>query len=178
MQTPTDPFAFLKSAWPGFPPAANLDVVSADIQDIDRRISDLKTVEQWLNLNLNILKTTIQGLEIQRGTIAAVQSWQAAVTDLGSGGLQSKSNARSGSQPDIEPSHSPNPEPEAPIQAQWWWSSMQDQFNQLIQAARAIDNSESDAATNKATPSNQTRPKSRGKGGSRSSAASKNPKST
>lgn len=33
-----------------------------DVDELEKRIKDLKSVENWLNLNLNILKSTIQGL--------------------------------------------------------------------------------------------------------------------
>ncbi len=40
-----------------------------DIKEIDKRIADLQAVEKWLELNLNMLRTTVQALEVQRGTI-------------------------------------------------------------------------------------------------------------
>jgi len=45
-----------------------------DLEELERRIRDLKTVEQWLAVNQNLLRTTIQGLEIQRTTIATLQA--------------------------------------------------------------------------------------------------------
>ena len=42
--------------------------------DLDRRIRDLRAVESWLQLNLSMLSTTIQGLEIQRSTLAAIKA--------------------------------------------------------------------------------------------------------
>lgn len=44
------------------------------LEDLDKRIADLRAIEQWLALNQNMLRTTIQGLEVQRGTVAALQS--------------------------------------------------------------------------------------------------------
>jgi pimeloyl-ACP methyl ester carboxylesterase len=41
----------------------------------DARIADLKAVEQWLNVNQSMLHNTIQGLEIQRGTLAAIRAF-------------------------------------------------------------------------------------------------------
>lgn len=142
METPSDPFAFLKAAWPGFQSSAasgglgSSSLPTTDLDEIDRRIADLKTVEQWLSLNLNILKTTIQGLEIQRGTIAAVQSWQASMADFGKSSAQAAAPqaAVGGAESEQVPA------------AQWWWSSMQDQFNQLVQTAQAMQSSEAGAA--------------------------------
>ena len=45
-----------------------------DVGEIDKRITDLKTVEGWLRMNLNMLQMSIQGLEMQRATLAAMQA--------------------------------------------------------------------------------------------------------
>jgi hypothetical protein len=42
-----------------------------DIEELDKRIKDLKSVESWLSMNLNVLKSTIQTLEVQRATLMA-----------------------------------------------------------------------------------------------------------
>lgn len=141
MDTSNDPFAFLKAAWPGFaayPMSASglpqSSLPTTDPEEIERRIADLKTVEQWLSLNLNILKTTIQGLEIQKGTLAAVQAWQTSMADLGS---QAAPKAQAGQGKNDAPARD-NPSAASLDPQQWWWSSMQDQFNQLVQAAGAM----------------------------------------
>lgn len=51
-----------------------------NIEDLDKRIQDLKSVENWLQLNMSVLRNTIQGLEVQRATLAALQSFSAALT--------------------------------------------------------------------------------------------------
>ena len=51
-----------------------------DIDELEKRIKDLKSVENWLNLNLNILKSTIQGLEVQHATMMALKSFGDAVS--------------------------------------------------------------------------------------------------
>ncbi|NCV25641.1 MAG: hypothetical protein EBW58_05375, partial [Betaproteobacteria bacterium] len=45
-----------------------------DLEELDRRIKDLKAVEQWLAINQNLLRSTIQGLEIQRTGIASLHA--------------------------------------------------------------------------------------------------------
>jgi hypothetical protein len=50
-----------------------------DIAEIEKRIKDLKSVENWLNLNLNVLKSTIQGLEVQQATLLALRSFGEAM---------------------------------------------------------------------------------------------------
>ncbi|MBT8615020.1 hypothetical protein G6652_04540 [Polynucleobacter paneuropaeus] len=51
-----------------------------DVDELEKRIKDLKSVENWLNLNLNILKSTIQGLEVQHATMMAFKSFGDAVS--------------------------------------------------------------------------------------------------
>ncbi|MBU3629594.1 PhaM family polyhydroxyalkanoate granule multifunctional regulatory protein [Polynucleobacter sp. AP-Melu-500A-A1] len=54
-----------------------------DVDELEKRIKDLKSVETWLNLNLNILKSTIQGLEVQHATMMALKSFGDAVSAAG-----------------------------------------------------------------------------------------------
>ena len=51
-----------------------------DTDELEKRIKDLKSVENWLNLNLNILRSTIQGLEVQHATMMALKSFGDAVS--------------------------------------------------------------------------------------------------
>jgi hypothetical protein len=45
-----------------------------DTDELDKRIGDLKAVENWLKINLNMLQMTTQGLEVQRAALAAVKA--------------------------------------------------------------------------------------------------------
>jgi hypothetical protein len=75
MSTPPDPFEFMKSLWgPMGLPLAGLGAPNAAMSEIDRRIAELKSVETWLNMNLSVLRMTIQGLEMQKAGLAAMQS--------------------------------------------------------------------------------------------------------
>ncbi len=60
-----------------------------DIDELEKRIKDLKSVENWLNLNLNILKSTIQGLEVQHATMMALKSFGDAVSAAGAAATSS-----------------------------------------------------------------------------------------
>ena len=74
-----DPFEFLKKMWgPMGHSLPGMVTPTLDVNEIDKRISELKSVETWLEMNLNLLKMTIQGLEMQRATLAAFQSMGAA----------------------------------------------------------------------------------------------------
>jgi len=78
----TDGFDFVKKIW-GSLPIPSVMNPTTDLDELDKRISDLKAVEQWLNVNLSMLRATIQGLEVQRGTIATIKSFS---SNLGLGG--------------------------------------------------------------------------------------------
>jgi hypothetical protein len=73
--TPTDPMEFLKSLWGNTGmPLPGLVTPTLDTNELEKRITDLKAVEGWLKSNLGMLQMTIQGLEIQRATLSALQA--------------------------------------------------------------------------------------------------------
>lgn len=75
MNQPPDPFEFLKNLWgPMGLPLAGVMAPTLVPDEIERRIAELKSVENWLNMNLNVLRTTIQGLEMQKAALAVIQS--------------------------------------------------------------------------------------------------------
>ena len=74
--TPNDPMEFLKSLWgTAGMPLPGLVTPTLDTNELDKRIADLKAVEGWLKTNLGMLQMTIQGLEMQRATLAAMQAF-------------------------------------------------------------------------------------------------------
>ena len=48
-----------------------------DIEELEKRIKDLKSVENWLNLNLNMVRLTIQGMEMQKAALTAMHTGMA-----------------------------------------------------------------------------------------------------
>jgi hypothetical protein len=70
-----DPLEFLKNMWGnmGFS-LPGIITPTLDVNEIDKRITELKTVEGWLKMNLNMLQMSIQGLEMQRTTLSAIQA--------------------------------------------------------------------------------------------------------
>ncbi|MNV13808.1 hypothetical protein D3C71_1044680 [compost metagenome] len=59
-----------------------------NLEDLDRRIAELRSVENWLRMNLSMLSSTIQGMEVQRSTISTLRAFvdSAARMDMGSAG--------------------------------------------------------------------------------------------
>ena len=48
---------------------------SLNPEDLEKRISELKVVENWLKLNLSMLSSSIQGMEVQLATIKTLRSF-------------------------------------------------------------------------------------------------------
>ncbi|MCO5397059.1 PhaM family polyhydroxyalkanoate granule multifunctional regulatory protein [Ralstonia soli] len=82
-------FEFLRKLWSGglagmagggMPNMANFAAPPMDLEELDKRIHDLRAVEGWLQLNASLLRTAIQGLEVQRATLVALQTFGSALT--------------------------------------------------------------------------------------------------
>ncbi|MBL8482119.1 MAG: hypothetical protein JNJ60_07990 [Rhodocyclaceae bacterium] len=70
-----DPLEFLKSMWSGMGfSLPGMMTPTLDVNELEKRIADMRAVEHWLKVNLGMLQTTIQGLEMQRATLSAVQA--------------------------------------------------------------------------------------------------------
>ncbi|MEQ9106564.1 MAG: hypothetical protein RLO04_03765 [Limnobacter sp.] len=171
----TDGFDFVKKIW-GSLPIPSVMNPTTDLDELDKRISDLKAVEQWLNVNLSMLRATIQGLEVQRGTIATIKSFS---SNLGLGGDRpsdvnlavNEELIRNAMQaavaappvPRVEPvaPKTPDPEPQSSAESEAaaqesskaivsnataWWGLLQDQFNKVATAAISGSGLDADAA--------------------------------
>jgi hypothetical protein len=81
----TDTLDFVKNLWGsmGVPGASlsNMATPTLSVEELDKKIADLKAVEAWLNVNTSMVRGTIQALEVQRGTIATLRSMGAALAD-------------------------------------------------------------------------------------------------
>lgn len=80
-------FDFLRKLWAtgsgmptGLMPGLGAMTPPMNLDEVDKRITDLKAVESWLQLNTNLLRTTIQGLEVQRATLVALQTFGNALS--------------------------------------------------------------------------------------------------
>jgi len=91
-------------------------------EELERKIAELKSVENWLKLNLSMLSSTIQGMEVQLATIATLKSFMAA-------GSAGSTNAQA-------PQGDAATAAAAPA-AQAWWDMLQQQFGQVAAATAA-----------------------------------------
>ncbi|MES2760308.1 MAG: PhaM family polyhydroxyalkanoate granule multifunctional regulatory protein [Pseudomonadota bacterium] len=81
----TDSLDFVKNLWgsmsvPGMS-IPGLGAPALSLDDLDKKIADLKAVEAWLNVNVAMLRGTVQALEVQRGTIATLKSMGASMAE-------------------------------------------------------------------------------------------------
>ena len=129
-----------------------------DVNELDKRIADLRAVEQWLNLNVGMLHTTIQSLEVQRNTIATLRSFGGTMLSAAALGAREAAQAASKPQPPArdEPAAEAAAEEEAapaatrkrrkksaeaadagalPFNPVAWWGNLQESFNKVAAAA-------------------------------------------
>ena len=78
---PQDPFEMFRRLWgPLGVPVPGMTMPTLDPAEIEKRINELKSVEAWLAMNLNMLRAAIQGLEMQKAGLSAMQQAMAAMT--------------------------------------------------------------------------------------------------
>ncbi|MCC7599894.1 hypothetical protein IGS61_20575 [Janthinobacterium sp. FW305-129] len=174
----TDTLDFVKNLWGSMSvPGMGVPGITAptmSVEELDKKISDLKAVEAWLNLNTSMLRGSIQALEVQRGTIATLKSMgaslAAAITQPGASEktvFESVPYASAFFQqaapvPEPKPAPAPVPAPEpaaaAPSDAgsqaaaqlanpSAWWNLLQDQFKQAVSTAMSPDAASAAAAS-------------------------------
>jgi hypothetical protein len=165
MGSMTDTLEFVKNLWggmglPGTNPSAmqmpGMVVPTLSVDEIRKKISDLRAVQTWLELNMNMLRGTIQALEVQAATISTLQSMgEAFNATMSSASGHAQAGARqpepaapsfSGSQTDngeAQTSSGPTTKDQedaasltAPlVNAAAWWNMLQDQFKQAVNNA-------------------------------------------
>jgi hypothetical protein len=64
-----------------------------NLEDLDRRIAELRSVENWLRMNLSMLSSTIQGMEVQRSTISTLRAFVDSAANLDMGAFHDSSAA-------------------------------------------------------------------------------------
>ena len=100
-------------------------------EELERKIAELKSVENWLKLNLSMLSSTIQGMEVQLATIATLKSFMAA------GSAASESAARAATASSAAQATLGEAATAAAPAAQAWWDMLQQQFGQVAAATAA-----------------------------------------
>ena len=79
-----DPLEFMRGMWSnmGFS-LPGMVTPTMDVDELDKRIADMKAVEGWLKMNLNMLQMSIQGLEMQHATLTTIKAMGEATRQKG-----------------------------------------------------------------------------------------------
>lgn len=161
----TDTLDFVKNLWGSMNvPGMGIPGITAptlSVEELDKKINDLKAVEAWLNLNTSMLRGSIQALEVQRGTIATLKSMGATLAAaIEQPGATEKSLFESVpyasaffQQPQAAAPAAPAAAPAPPAQTAQpaadaaahtanpgaWWNMLQDQFKQAVTTAMSSE---------------------------------------
>ncbi|MBL8423116.1 MAG: hypothetical protein JNK06_06435, partial [Candidatus Accumulibacter phosphatis] len=101
-----------------------------DVAEIEKKVADLKAVENWLKMNLSMLQMTIQGLEMQCVTLNAVRAMGQMAGGYGAGAA-----AAEGGQSAVPLAGAGNDTLKQA--AMWPWTLLQQMQEQMQQAAAA-----------------------------------------
>ncbi|MFC0398097.1 PhaM family polyhydroxyalkanoate granule multifunctional regulatory protein [Paraburkholderia rhizosphaerae] len=138
----------------GFVPSLSMmsDMMAplTNVEELDKRITDMRAVEQWLKLNLNMLQSAIQALEVQRATLATLRAFGAfAQSSMSQPAPDVSPHAQPSTAQQADDTARSRPEeatgesaqdpgdsaPPPGFDASGWWNLLQSQFNQIAQFA-------------------------------------------
>lgn len=129
------------SAPPAMPGMAQLGgwvAPTLNVEELDKRIAELKAVQFWLDQNATALKATIQALEVQKMTLTALRGMNVNMNEM----AQAFTARMPGAAP--EPAAKPQAAPDssakaaggaAAIDPMQWWGALTQQFQSIAQAA-------------------------------------------
>ena len=146
------------SAVPGLPSLSSWVAPTLSVEEVDKRIQELKTVQYWLEQNGHALKATIQALEVQKMTLSTLRGMNVRMEDLASAFTRppapEPASRAEPSAPAAEPEPEAEPEAEAaPARARakaasgsggdgsgvvdplQWWGALTQQFQQIASSA-------------------------------------------
>lgn len=121
-----DPFEMFRRLWgPLGLPLPGMAMPTLDPQEVEKRIADLRSVESWLSMNLNMVRFSIQGLELQKSALNAMHAGRQGAAPAPAEGEQAAANpmlwpwammqqamAEQKSEPKDAPKDEPKDEPE------------------------------------------------------------------
>jgi hypothetical protein len=132
----------------GMPNMASWVAPTLSVEELDKRIQELKTVQFWLEQNTNALKATIQALEVQKMTLSTLQGMNVNMTELAKAftakmpDLHPKDAAKSeethsaaGSSDQTKASSEGTATQGPAVDPMQWWGSLTQQFQNIAAAA-------------------------------------------
>ena len=142
-----DPLSFAKKMWGGMGfSLPNMVTPTLDVDEIEKKVKDLKAVESWLKMNLSMLQMTIQGLEMQCVTLNAVRAMGQMATSYSTGAAAAATGDNQGTALVAGTSN------EALKQAALWPLTLLQQMQEQMQKAAAAAAQASEARDDAAKP--------------------------
>lgn len=145
-----------KGAGQAMPQLSNWVAPTLNVEELDKRVAELKAVHFWLEQNSKALGATIQALEVQKMTLQTLQGMNFNMAEM-AGALTLKpaeaKPAKAAAKPAKEGDGAARPEPAGgvvdPLQ---WWGALTQQFQQIATGALqdAANNPALDTARNMA----------------------------
>ncbi len=126
----------LQSGVPGMPPMSQWVAPVFDVEELDKRIQDMKAVHFWLEQNTKALGATIQALEVQRMTLATLKGMNVSLAEMADA-FKIKPEAPAASEPPAQPSSQQEPEGEQTatsgpaVDPMQWWNALTQQFQTI-----------------------------------------------
>ncbi|KIQ29614.1 hypothetical protein RT97_18780 [Variovorax paradoxus] len=99
------------SSVPGIPSLASWVAPTLSVEEVDKRIQELKTVQYWLEQNGHALKATIQALEVQKMTLSTLRGMNVRMEDLASAFTKQAAAVAPAPAPTPFAAAAPEPEP-------------------------------------------------------------------
>ena len=127
-----DTLEFVKKMWGGAHASTGIPgmvMPTLSLDEVNKQIADLKAVESWLSVNMNMLRGTIQALEVQAATISTLQA-------MGATAFDAKAHASPAPHAATGTDDSVHAAGAADVAADWW-TSLQEQFNQTVRGVMA-----------------------------------------
>ena len=166
-------------AQPGAAPSWVAPTLS--VEELDKRITDLKAVQFWLEQNVTTLKATIQAMEVQKMTLATLQGMNVNMADLAKAFAAKPEAAAPAAEtptPEPQPAAQAEPEPATPseepkkatrqskakaadkpmVDPMAWWGSLSQQFQNIAASAMKDVAAEAMKAKTSAEPSAEPSP--------------------
>lgn len=133
-------------AVPQMPNVANWIAPTLSVEDLEKRIAELKAVHFWLEQNSRALQATVQALEVQKMTLATLKGMNFSLGEMANtfkanADAVTASFSQAGAKPAAEPVQEAKPaeEPAKPaaglIDPLQLWSSLTQQFQTIAASA-------------------------------------------
>ena len=72
-ELPTDWLEFMQKMWnPMSYPIPGMAMPTVNIEEIEKKIGELRSVETWLTMNVGFVQMTIKTLEMQKAALEAI----------------------------------------------------------------------------------------------------------